>query len=222
MSRVVSSWSGGKDICLACYEAISEGFDVSHLLNFVTKDARRSMSHGLSSKLIYAQSQAVEIPIVQRRTTWETYEQEFKGAILELKQTGVKGMVFGDIDLQVHKDWIDRVCRELDIKPYLPLWGKDPEQILNDFIDSGFEAIVVSAKADLFDKEWLGRKIDRNFVRDLRNKSGIHLCGELGEYHTFVTDGPMFKRQIRILSSQKTSRNGYWFLDVLKYELLRK
>lgn len=104
--QTVASWSGGKESCFACYKAISDGFDVTHLLNFVSKEGR-CMSHGLDSKLMVAQSQVIEIPIVQREVTWETYEREFKIAVRELKQEGVEGVVFDDIDVQEHRDWVE-------------------------------------------------------------------------------------------------------------------
>lgn len=140
------------------------------------------MSHGLDSKLMVAQSQVIEIPIVQREVTWGTYEREFKIAMRELKQEGVEGAVFGDIDVQEHWDWVNRVCREVGIKPILPLWNIDEEQVLADFIDENFEAIVVNVKADLFSKEWLGRKVDVDLLSDLRKlkvEANIHVCGEL-------------------------------------------
>jgi diphthine-ammonia ligase len=216
--RVIASWSGGKESCLACYKAINEGFEVSYLLNMITEDAKRSMTHGIGSELLYAQSQAIGTPIVQRRATWNTYEEEFKKAVTELKQYGIEGGVFGEIDLQEHRDWIERVCSELDIRPLLPLWGQKREQILNDFIEKGFEAIVVSAKADLFDDEWLGHKVDRELVKYL-HEFEIDLCGESGEYHTFVTYGPLFKKRIKILDKKTIIKNGYRFLDILRYEI---
>lgn len=222
MFRVVASWSGGKESCFSCYKAMSAGFEVSHLLNFVSKNGR-CMSHGLDSKLIVAQARAIGIPIVQREVTWDTYEREFKNAIRELKQTGIEGAVFGDVDVQEHKDWVDRVCNELDVKPVMPLWGRDPEQVLTDFIAEGFEAIVIMVKADFFDKHWLGRRVDEDFVnslRKLKNERGVHLLGELGEYHTFVTNSPLFKKPIKILESKKVFRDKkYWFLDVSRYEI---
>lgn len=222
MSQVVALWSGGKESCLACYKAILDGFEVSHLLNFVDQDGR-CRSHGLNSKLIVAQSKAIEIPIIQRKATWNTYEQEFKIAIRELKKIGVNGAVFGDIYLQEHKDWVDKACSELEIKPMEPLWGGKPEQILNAFIDEEFEAIVVRVKADLLSEKWLGRKIDKNFVKYLHQLKGkVDFCGELGEYHTFVTNGPLFKRRIKIIESRKVLKKGYWLLDISKYGTLAK
>ena len=225
---VVASWSGGKDGCLACYKAILDGFDVSHLLNLVFKEVEGWRPHGLAPELIAMQAEAMEIPIVQREVTWDTYEEELKSAIRELKRTDIGGGVFGDICIQAHRDWVHRVCGELGIKPIMPLWGFGPERIMADFIDAGFEAIVVVVKADLLSEEWLGRKIDRGFVSDLRKLGNkIHLCGELGEYHTFVTDGPLFKRCLKVLKYQKVLRSGldgkkYRFLDISRVECVEK
>jgi diphthamide synthase (EF-2-diphthine--ammonia ligase) len=85
-------------------------------------------------------------------------------------------------------------------------------------MDAGFEAIIVSAKSDLIDEEWIGRKIDREFLRYLKDNN-IDLCGENGEYHTFVTDGPLFKKRIEITKSKTITRDGYWFLDTIEYSL---
>ena len=227
LMKVVASWSGGKESCLACYKAISDGFEVSHLLNFVSKDGR-CMSHGIDSKLIHAQSQALEIPIIQRMVTPDTHEREFKNAMRELKQRGIDRVVFGDIQdipLPLHEGWVDRVCNELEIKPVKPLWGRDPKQILNEFIDEGFKALIVRVKADLFGKEWLGRKIDEAFIKDLeklQEKGDINLCGELGEYHTFVYDGPLFRKRLKILDFEKKMTERRWFLDIKNYDIVEK
>jgi len=227
MSRVVVSWSGGKDSCFALYKAISEGFNVFCLMNFISKDGR-CMSHGLDPKLMVAQSQAIGIPIIQREVTWGTYEEGFKATVMKLKQMGIEGAVFGDIDIREHKDWVNRVCSEVDIISMEPLWGIDPEQILTDFINEGFKAIVVNVKADLFGEEWLGRKVDRSFLEDLRklhSKHNVHICGELGEYHTLVTDGPIFKGRIKMLDSKRVLKEGYWkhwLLDISRYDIEEK
>ncbi len=214
----ISSWSGGKDSCFACYKAISEGYDVSLLLNFISKEYKRVSFHGTEAKLIQLQAKAIDIPLLQKETTWNGYEQEFKDAVKSLIPNGVKGMVFGDIYLQEHKDWVERVCRELGIEAIEPLWRQDPERVLLEFIDAGFEATIVSAKSDLFDDKWMGRKVSREFLSHLKDNN-IDLCGENGEYHTFVTDGPMFQKRIKITKSQPITRNGHWFLDTLEYSL---
>jgi len=177
------------------------------------------MSHGLDPDLIAAQAEAIGIPILQRETTWDTYEQEFKAAVAQVKQKGVSGVVFGDIDIEGHKEWVERVCAELAVIPILPLWGVEPQRLLNDFIDAGFEAIVVGAKAELFSEEWLGRRVDQVFIEELLRLNNVHPCGEQGEYHTFITDGPIFKKRIKIIDSNTVLRERYRFLDISRYEL---
>ncbi|GAJ07868.1 unnamed protein product, partial [marine sediment metagenome] len=201
-----------------CYKAIGEGYNVSHLLNFISKEYKRVSFHGTEAKLIQLQAEAIGIPLLQKATTWNGYEQEFKDAVKSLIPNGVTGMVFGDIYLQEHKDWAERVCRELGIEAIEPLWGQDPERVLLEFIDAGFEATVVSAKTDLFDDKWMGQKLDGEFLSHLKDNN-IDLCGENGEYHTFVTDGPMFQKKIKITKSQPITRDGYWLLDTLEYSL---
>ncbi len=174
--------------------------------------------HGTEAKLIQLQSEAIGIPLLQKETTLNGYEQEFKDAVKSLIHTGVEGMIFGDIYLQEHRDWVEKVCGELKINAVEPLWGRDPENVIVEFMDTGFKATIVSANSELFDKEWIGRKVDRYFLRYLRDNK-IDFCGENGEYHTFVTDCPLFKRGIKITKSKTIKRDGYWFLDTIEYSL---
>jgi len=225
MQQVFASWSGGKDSCLACYRAIASGLKVRYLANTVTEDGKRSRSHGLPAKVIQVQSEAVGIPLVQRRTTWDNYEVEFKSMLRTFKQEGVNGGVFGDIDFEEHREWTGRVCQEVAITPHLPLWGESQDKILRDFIDLGFEAIVVATKADLLGEEWLGQRINLDFIKhleELRETNDITPCGEAGEYHTLVIDGPLFKKRMEILKTRKVFRDTRWFLDILDTELRTK
>jgi len=225
MHQVFTSWSGGKDSCFACYRAVVSGLKVRYLANMITEDGRRSWSHGQSPELLQVQSQVIGIPLVQRRTIGENYEAEFKNMLLAFKQEGVTGGVFGDIDMEEHRQWIDRVCQDVDITPHLPLWKQSQEKILKEFIDSGFEAVVVVTKADLLGEEWLGRKIDLDFIRHLEGLSetkDVTPCGEAGEYHTFVTDGPLFRQRIEILETKRVLRDEHWFLEILQYDLRTK
>ena len=121
MKAFVSS-SGGKETLLACYNVMRQkDVKVTCLLNMVSEDGRHSRSHGINSGLLKAQAEALGIPIVPRNTTWKTYEEAFKSAVSELKKKGIQSGVFGDIDLQEHRDWVERVCRESGIKAILPL-----------------------------------------------------------------------------------------------------
>ena len=220
-----ASWSGGKDSCFAYWKAISGGLKVSYLLNFINEDSTRAMSHGLDNNLIALQAKAMELPILQQKVTWETYEAGFKDALVKLKLKGIAGLVTGDIHLQEHKDWIDRVCEDVDIKALLPLWGMDSVQLLTDFIEAGFKAIMVSVKAQFFGKDWLGRQIDSKLSSELSQlaaSKNIDVCGEAGEFHSFVYEGPIFNKRIDITKTDKVLINGYWFLDIRRYKLANK
>ncbi len=222
MEAVFTSWSGGKDCCLACYRAVARGLSVRYLANMVAEDGKRSYSHGLAPRVLEAQAQAIGIPLIQQRARRDNYEAEFKKMLLSLKEEGVSGGVFGDIDLDEHRQWIERVCGDVAVTPHLPLWGEQQEELLKDFISLGFTAIVVAAKAELFDREWLGHKVDRDFLDHLevlKETKGVTPCGEAGEYHTLVVDGPLFERRLEILRSRRVLREGRWFLSILEVGL---
>ncbi len=225
MEQVFISWSGGKDCCLAAYRAAKSGLKLRYLANTVNEDGQQSRSHGLSAGVLKMQAQALGIPLVQRRTGKDNYEAEFKSMLREFKTEGITGGVFGDIDFNEHRQWIDRVCQEAAITPYLPLWEQNQTAIMSDFIASGFEAMVVATRADILGEEWLGRKVDLDFVKDLAElgkTSPITPCGEAGEYHTLVIDGPLFKQRLEILETNRVLRDGHWFLNISKSELRAK
>ena len=215
-------WSGGKDSCFACYKAISEGHKIISLMNFTQADGAFSLSHGLPAKIIAAQADLASLPILQKGMPKDTYEKEFKDLIRYWKEErGMEGIVFGDIYLQEHKDWIDRVCREAEIETIFPLWKLDTKKIIFDFIDSGFEAIVVCVKHDILGNEWLGRKINRNFIEELlKFNPRIDPCGEAGEFHTLVISGPSFNGRLTITSSQIEDHEGRGFLNIKGYKII--
>ena len=222
--KVVASWSGGKDSCFACYKALTQGYEVSYLVNFISREFRRVSFHGTRAHLISRQAQAIGIPLIQHTIPpdMSLYEQTFKKAVSALRHNGVEGMVFGDIYLQEHRDWIERVCGELGITPVLPLWDMTPEHVLGEFIETGFEAVVISAKAYFFDEKWLGRRTDRDFLFDLKKlkqEKKLDVCGEQGEYHTVVVDGPLFQKRVQVTYGSRVQRNGYWFLDIPRCRL---
>ena len=222
MVEAFASWSGGKDSCLACYRAIASGMKVRYLLNMVTEDGQWSRSHGLSAELLKVQAAAMGIPLVQRRTADSSYEAEFKGALASFRQEGITAGVFGDIDFNEHRQWIDRVCGAAGVTPHLPLWLQDQAGLLKDFINQGFESVVVATRADQLGEEWLGRRLDAGFLADLdelRKTKDITLCGEAGEYHTFVINGPLFRKRIEIIQTSRELRGGHWFLRINQFTL---
>jgi len=214
------SWSGGKDVTLSLYKAVKENnLEVKYLLNMVSEDGTKSRTHGINSKLLKAQSEALDIPIIQRPTTWNTYEKEFIEQATMIREKGINVGIFGDIDLQEHRDWVERVCDIVGIEPLFPIWQQEREKLLNEFITAGFETYIVSVRSDLMGKEWLGRKIDSSFIEDLKKYPDIDLCGEKGEFHSFVTNGPLFKKQILLSKTGIISEDNHHFWDILYYEL---
>lgn len=210
------SWSGGKESSLALYRAKREGVNILFLLNMIAEDGKYSRSHGIKADLIKAQAEAMGIPIIQRATNWENYEREFKDTVMSLRKEGINSGVFGDIDLEQHRDWVERVCREIEIKALLPLWGEERENLLNEFINLGFKAFVCAVNPSFLDDRWLGREIDFEFIRDLKSLGGVDLCGEKGEYHTFVYDGPIFKERVKFSLGKKLLKDRRWIIEIEK------
>lgn len=217
--NVVISWTGGKDGCYSCYKAMAEGFRVTHLLNF--RNIGKQGSHEVNPKIIRAQSRAMGILLIQ--SNFFSYEQEFKKVVSDLRAQGARidGAVFGHIE--THKPLVDRICRELDLVQILPLWKRDSAKILTEITDAGFEVIIISTRDGLMGKEWLGRRIDKEFIVDLRALNpSIDPCGENGEFHTLVIDSPIFRKRIKIIRSERILKEGYWFLDISGFTLLEK
>jgi len=217
--NAVVSWTGGKDGCYSCYKTMNDGYRITHLLHFTNQ--KKTGSHELNPALIRAQAQALGLPLLQR--DFYSYEEEFKKAALQLRSQGerIDAAVFGHIE--THKPLVDRICHDLDIDLILPLWKQNSEKIINEIINAGFEVILVSVKDGLLGKEWLGRRIDDKFIADLRKaNSTVDPCGENGEFHTLVLDGPIFKKKIMITRSDPVFKDGYWFQNITDFARVDK
>ena len=214
--RAFVSWSGGKDSCMALHRALKTGHKIDFLFNMLGEDGLTTRGHGLGKEVIDAQASAIGIPIIYGKASWEAYEDEFKKIIENLKDQGMEGGIFGDLNIQEHRDWVEKVCNQVGIKAFEPLWNEKYETLLTEFMDNGFEAIVVSAKAALIGEEWAGHKFDWEFIEYLRSQ-GLDLCGETGEYHTLVTYGPIFKQRIKILEGRKMMKDDRWVFKISKF-----
>jgi uncharacterized protein (TIGR00290 family) len=189
---------------------MSQGHEVLHLLNFTSEDGDRSRSHGTKASILALQAEAIGIPLIQVKTSWEDYEDNFKTAVKQLKEKGIEGGVFGDMDLEEHREWVERVCGEVGIKALLPLWGMKTEELIEEFLKLKFKAIVITTKLQ---KDFLGRFLDEALTKQM-SKAGCHPCGENGEYHTFVTEGPIFKRMLEVTGGKTTQRDRVWFWEI--------
>ncbi len=213
--KVVSMWSGGKDSCYACIEAVNGGHSVMALVNFTEPGTKSSLSHGLSAEMIRIQARAAGIELVQKAMPDIGYREAFieLGSIL-VERFSVEGIVFGDIYLREHKDWIESVCKEIGIEAVMPLWGRDTRTLIGDMIAAGIKCIVVSVKTDSLSDTWLGRTVDAGFVRELIASGSTDPCGEMGEYHTFVYDCPLFSAPVDFSQVRKFRVDGMCFLEL--------
>lgn len=209
----VCSWSGGKDSCLALHHAVQQGGKPRCLLNMLAEDSRTSRSHALPKKLLEAQARALGVPIVFRSATWGEYESVFIDALRELRADGIEAGVFGDIDIEPHRAWVERACGLAGLFPVLPLWQRDHHALLGEFIALGYEATIVVLNGSMLAPEFLGRRIDPGTVAALV-AAGADAAGERGEYHTVVTGGPLFAAPVALRVGGRHQREGYWFLDV--------
>jgi diphthine-ammonia ligase len=208
--KVFSSWSGGKECALATYKAISQRHEVSYLVNFISEDGERSRSHGTKASALALQAEAIGIPLIQVKTSWENYEENFKKVVRELQNKGIEGGVFGDMDLEEHKEWVERVCSEVKVKALLPLWGIKAEKLIDELLKLKFKAMVIATRLE---EGLLGKILDKALVRQI-SKLGSHPCGENGEYHTFVTEGPIFRRALKVTQGERKRKDNVWFWEI--------
>jgi len=207
------SWRGGKDSCLALYHAIQNGGKPQSLLTILSEDGVTSRSHALPKPLIEEQARSLGLLSAFRSATWQQYEVEFVSALHEFKKSGIEVGVFGDIDVDSHREWVRRVCDDAGIVPIHPLWKRDRRELLEELIGLGFIAKIVVINEQKMDKSFLGKTIQAQTIVDME-ENGIDPSGELGEYHTVVTDGPIFSSIVEIEPAGEQHHEGYWFLKV--------
>ena len=222
--KVVASWSGGKDSCFAYYLATQQGHQVVSLLTMMMNE-EKSNFHMIPVGILDAQAQALSVPFIKKTTSAQTYERDFKAVLKQYKVHGAEGLVTGDIyEVAGHEEgWLERICKEVGLKPVKPLWMGDTKQIYLDYLKTGFKATVVRTKLDLLGVEWLGRVLDRKFYDDILKLGNVDACGEGGEYHTVITDGPKMKSKIEILETEKHKlEGGFGYLEIKKWKVTPK
>jgi diphthine-ammonia ligase len=186
----VCSFSGGKDSCLALWRAQRAGLDVRTLLAMFDETGDRSRSHAIPLAVMQRQAAALRLELVTRNAGWKDYEVIFTQALRQLRADGHEAAVFGDIDLEDHRRWEERVCEAAGLRAWLPLWQHERRALAQEVIGSGFRAVVVCTDSRYLDDHFCGRQYDAQFLADLPD--GVDACGENGEFHTLVYDGPNF------------------------------
>lgn len=199
MAKAIFNWSGGKDSALALYKIqIEKKIEVSSLLTTLNKKNKRVSGHGIRESLLDLQSKNMSIPInkifLPDDVSNEAYEKMMKEYWEKKKNEGINYCISGDIFLEDVKEYREKQLSMMDIQSVFPLWKMNSNDVLKEFIDLGFKSIVVCINEKYLDSSFVGRIINADFVADL--PPNIDPCGENGEYHSFVFDGPIFKKPI--------------------------
>ncbi len=179
------SWSGGKDSCLAFWRTKSTGTTISLLITAMDESGAKSRSHGVPPQLLKAQAASLGIPLEFYDTSWKTYEDKFIGMLRAARERGITQAIFGDIDLVPHREWEEKVCGAAGLEARLPLWDEERRKLVDEFIAAGFKAVVVCVNGNYLSED----KVRRLFA-------SADPCGENGEFHTFVVDGPAFEQPV--------------------------
>lgn len=224
------NWSSGKDATLALHSLQQEkSVAVDLLFTTINKKYQRVSMHGLHRRLLQAQADAIGIPLeileLDENPSMEDYNRLMKEKVRALISRGYTHSVFGDIFLEDLKKYRESMLHPLGIKTIFPLWKKDTRQLLLDFIDAGFKAIIVCINAQNLPKEFCGRELNEEFLDDLPQE--VDPCGENGEFHTFCYDGPLFQRPVEFEVGEKVYKTypapktedgpqeyGFWFCDL--------
>lgn len=213
MNKTLCSWSGGKDSCFALMRAIEMEYIPAVLLNVLNEEGKISRSHGIPSEILEAQAMAAGLPIHLISSSWQAYEKNFTGALTSLKQQyDLSHAVFGDIDLQPHRDWEEKVCTHAGLAALLPLWQQDRKELVMQMLNSNIETMIVSCNT-VMGERFLGKKITPALVEELE-AIGVDVCGENGEFHTLVLNCPLFSRAIDVAVARTVLHENYWFTEL--------
>jgi uncharacterized protein (TIGR00290 family) len=188
------SWSGGKDSCLALWRSQKKDIRVTSLITALDEIGLKTRSHGVTRDLIQAQASALGLRTCFLQASWKDYETQFIELLKRLATGEIKTIIFGDIDLVPHREWEEKVCNQAGLIAHLPLWLEKRVDLVDEFLDVGFKARVVCVDGRFLDQSFVGQEFDRHFIKNL--PVGVDACGENGEFHTFVYDGPNFSNSV--------------------------
>ena len=219
MQKILYSWSGGKDSAMALHELLKEKtYEVAALLTVVTKDYGRISMHGVREELLELQAAALGLPLekvyISKTSDNKEYELLMKEALRRYKKLGVAAVGFGDIFLEELKKYREDRLREADLEGIFPIWKRDTHELAETFIDLGFKAIITCVDTKVLDKKFSGRLFGRKFLSEL--PSSVDPCGENGEFHSFVYDGPIFKKEVPYDKGETVLREQrFYYSDIL-------
>lgn len=199
VTKAIFNWSGGKDSSLTLHKLQqSKEVEITCLLTSISQKYQRISMHGVRVELLEAQARSLGIPLVKMEIpdmpSMEVYENTMRETLMKLKEEGATASIFGDIFLEDLRDYRENKLAELDLKGVFPLWRQPTDRLIREFLDLGFKTITTCVNEKYLDKSFVGRVIDADFLKDL--PANVDPCGENGEFHTFVYDGPIFTEPI--------------------------
>jgi uncharacterized protein (TIGR00290 family) len=215
--EILMSWSGGKESALSFYRIKTQRFRTVTLLTTLTKEYERISMHGVRLNLLEKQAESLgcrlEKVYISKNASNEEYEEKMEAALRKYMRRGVRSVAFGDIFLEDVRRYREENLSRLGMKALFPLWGENTLKLAEEFIEHGFKAIVTSVDSSFLDSSFVGRKYDYQFLEDLPSK--VDPCGERGEFHSFVYDGPIFRKRIDFRVGEVVKRDGFFFCDLL-------
>jgi uncharacterized protein (TIGR00290 family) len=215
---VLMSWSGGKDSCLALWEIHRDtGLRVEALLTTVTRDYDRISMHGVRCELLQRQAASLGLPLQQVQISKgagnDEYEAEMGQALAHQHARGIEHVAFGDLFLEDIRAYRQKLLAAKGMTGLYPIWGRDTHRLIREFIALGFRTAVVCVDPAKLDPRFVGRIIDERFLEEL--PQDVDPCGENGEFHTFVFDGPLFAGPVAFSFGEIVCRDSFWFCDLL-------
>jgi uncharacterized protein (TIGR00290 family) len=217
-TQVVMSWSGGKDSCLALHEIQRAGnFEVAALITTVTQDYDRISMHGVRRVLLEAQAASLGLPLRQVTITKgasnSEYERELTAVLAEFGERGIDTVVFGDLFLADIRAYREQFLARLGMRGCFPVWQRDTTSFIREFIQLGFKAYITCVDSRILDQSFAGRLIDEDLIESLPEP--VDPCGENGEFHSFVFDGPNFTGEVSCRPGEIVLRDSFWFCDLV-------
>ena len=211
--KFVMAYSCGKDSTLALHHMITQGNDPVALITMVNEAEERSFFHGADLQMLQAYSKALNIPILITPATGDTYHLEMEKSLRKAVSLGAEIACFGDIDLEGNRAWGEERCKNAGIQAVFPLWQKNRTENVYELIGLGYQCLIKSINHTLLPREVLGRILDAETI-DLMKRCGIDVCGENGEYHTLVVDGPIFCNPLTYKTGEILNFNDFSVIEV--------
>lgn len=239
MKKAIFNWSGGKDSAFALHKCLqNKEFDVVALFTSISYETKRISMHGVRLELLDKQAELLDLPLITislpKETSMEVYNTIMQTQMNNFKLQKIDYSIFGDIFLQDLREYREKQLSKIGMDAVFPLWKRNTTELINEFIDAGFKTIVTAVDASKLGKEFVGRVIDKQFIADL--PKDVDPCGENGEFHTFVFDGPLFNEPIKFSKGEIVRKEykagactdfedddndieiknfGFWFCDLI-------